>query len=343
MNVLKLNDIIAGDKDKIIHILENIGFEDIKERGNNNGKYLSFANIDGDNKGACVVYVESLKYINYTRNRNGNIYTLVMDILHKSFPGALEYVSKILNIDKSELKTDIVYPFNGFYRKLIKDIEEPEFSMKIYDEQILNEYTNKYSELFFKDGISYLSQQKYKVGYDIWSNRITIPEYTLDGKLCGVMGRLNEENCDHEDRWLPLIPCSRTMTLYGYTNNYSKIQQKDLCVLLESEKAVMQLNTMHCEIGLATCGDKISDIQAKYIKGLHTKRTVIGYDEGLEEEYVREQALKLVIENPIFKNHVGYIYDKEGDILKKGSKNSPSDLSKKAFGELMKNYVHWVS
>lgn len=342
MNVLKLNDIIAGNIEKILLILESLGYEDIKERGGNRGKYLQFANIDGDNKGACVIYVDSLKYINYTRGENGNIYTLVMKIKHKSFPGALDYVARVLNINKNDLKQTIVYPFDGFYRDLIREREEPEFSMKIYDESILDDYINQYSQLFFEDGISYNSQQKYKVGYDIWSNRITIPEYTLDGKLCGIMGRLNEKNCDHDERWLPLIPCSRNLTLYGYTNNYNKIQEKDLCVVLESEKAVMQLNTMRCELGLATCGDNISDVQAKYIKGLHTKKTILAYDEGLEEDYIRSQAEKLKIDNPIFRNKVGYIFDKTGEILKKGSKDSPSDLPKAAFCDLMKNHVVWV-
>ena len=210
------------------------------------------------------------------------------------------------------------------------------------NESILDDYINQYSQLFFEDGISYDSQDKYKVGYDIWSNRITIPEYTLDGKLCGIMGRLNDKNCEHEERWLPLIPCSRNMTLYGYTTNYNKIQQKDLCIILESEKAVMQLNTMRCDIGIATCTDKISDIQAKYIKGMNAKRNIVAYDEGLEEEYIREQAMKIKINNPVFRNKVGYIYDRTGEILKKGSKDSPSDLGKAAFSELMKNHVVWI-
>ena len=56
----------------------------------------------------------------------------------------------------------------------------------------------------------------------------------------------------------------------------------------------------------------------------------------LEEKEDKGSKLKFRVHEIISK-------DKEGDILKKGSKNSPSDLSKKAFGELMKNYVHWVS
>lgn len=342
MNVLKLNDILSGDTDKIIQVLESMGYEEIREKRGQKGGYLAFPNLDGDNKTACNVYIDSLNYNNYTRGKKGNIYTLIMDTKHCNFPQALEYVAQILKLDKNALNKKIEYPFGGFYRNIIRSCEEPEYAMKIYDKSILEEYSNKYSRMFFEDGISYISQSKYGVGYDIWSNRITIPEYTLDGKLCGIMGRLNEKNCNHDDRWLPIIPCSRDLTLYGYTSNYKKIKEKDLVIVGESEKFPMQLNSMRCGIGLATCGHYISDVQAKYIKGLQTSKIILAYDEGQDEEFIREQAEKLKLENSFLKNRVGYVYDKDNDILKKGSKASPSDCNKKDFTNLMKNHVIWL-
>ena len=85
----------------------------------------------------------------------------------------------------------------------------------------------------------------------------------------------------------------------------------------------MQLNSMYCNIGLATCGDNISPVQEKYIKALNTSRIVLAYDEGLEEDYIRSQAEKLIVDNCFMKNKVGYVYDKNNDILKKGQKQSP--------------------
>ena len=73
-----------------------------------------------------------------------------------------------------------------------------------------------------------------------------------------------------------------------------------------------------------------------------TKKIVLAYDEGLEEDNVRMQAEKLVLNNAVFKNRVGYIYDKNNLILPKGSKASPSDLGKDAFLELMKNHIVWL-
>ena len=214
--------------------------------------------------------------------------------------------------------------------------------MTTYDESILDEYAGKYNLMFFKDGIDFQTQEHFNVGFDLESLRITVPEYTLDGKLCGIMGRLNDSKCSKDERWLPIIPCSRSLTLYGYHHNYEFIQQKNIVVVGESEKFVQQLHSMGSHIGLATCGCDVSDIQAKHLKALMTSKIILAYDEGLEEEQIRLQAQKLILNNAVFHNRVGYVFDRENLILPKGSKASPSDLGKDAFTELIKNYVVWL-
>ena len=102
------------------------------------------------------------------------------------------------------------------------------------------------------------------------------------------------------------------------------------------------MSSMNCNIGLATCTDKISDVQQKYIKALNVSRTILAYDEGLEEDYIRSQAEKLKVDNSFMQNKVGYIYDKHNEILKKGAKQSPSDTGIKGFSELVKHHVVWI-
>lgn len=91
----------------------------------------------------------------------------------------------------------------------------------------------------------------------------------------------------------------------------------------ESEKFVQQLHTMRSRIGLATCGNDVSEVQAKYIKGLMVKKVILAYDEGLKEEQIRTQAEKLILNNSVFSNKVGYIFDKSNEILKKEVKPVP--------------------
>lgn len=304
---------------------------------------LRFSREEGTNPTSMRLSLESLKFVCFSTNEYGNIYTLVMKNKKLEFPQALNYVAKFLGLSKSELNTKIKYPFSGFYKGLMKEITEPENTMKTFDEDILNEYSNKYNLMFLNDGINFDTQKEFNIGYDIETDRITIPEYTLEGKLCGIMGRLNDSKCDKQERWLPIIPCSRSLTLYGYHKNYAEIQKRSLVIIGESEKFVQQLHSMNCNIGLALCGCDISTVQAKYIKSLMTNRVILALDEGLEEEQIQMQAKKLIVNNKMFKNKVGYIYDRENELIPKGSKGSPSDFGKETFLELCKSYVVWIN
>lgn len=303
---------------------------------------LRFSREDGHNPTSMRLKIDTLKFDGFSINTHGNIYTLVMTTQKLSFPNALKYVAETLGLEKREFSKKIRYPFGGFYKGLMKEIQEPEYSMTTYDESILDEYADKYNLMFFKDGINFQTQEHFNVGFDLESLRITVPEYTLDGKLCGIMGRLNDSKCSKDERWLPIIPCSRSLTLYGYHHNYESIQQKNIVVVGESEKFVQQLHSMGSCIGLATCGCDVSDVQAKHLKALMIQKIILAYDEGLEEEQIRSQAQKLILSNAVFHNKVGYVYDRDNEILPKGSKASPSDFGKNVFIKLIKTHVVWM-
>lgn len=258
-----------------------------------------------------------------------------------NFPNALKWAADFAGLDREEYDIDIKLPFGGFFQGLVREISEPEFSMKTYDESELDEYKGFYNTMFFKDGISFESQEKFNIGYDALSNRVTIPIYSLDNKLIGIMGRYNGK-CEKEERWLPIIPCSRSLTVYGFNENYQSIQEKGMTVIFESEKSVMQCHSFGCNIALATSGCHISDTQAKHIKSMFLPKIILAYDEGLSQEDIIAEAEKLKMNNQIYKNQVGYIYDREHKYLPEGSKASPSDLGKEIFTKLVKECVIWL-
>lgn len=287
--------------------------------------------------------LDSLRFVCFSTGGKGNLYTLIMNRKILNFPDSLNWVANFLGLDKSEFNREVKLPFGGFYKQLAKSRVEPESTMKTYSESILEPYAGKYNMMFFKDGIDFQTQAKFQVGWDIETLRITIPEWTFDGKLCGIMGRLNDPNCDKGERWLPIVPCSRALTLYGYHQNYETIQSKGLVVVGESEKFVQQLHSMGSSVGLALCGSDISQVQAKYLKGLLIPKIVLALDEGIEEDRVRTLAKRLVCDNTVLKNKVGYIWDDENEVLPKGSKMSPSDVGKQKFSYLVKSKVRWIS
>lgn len=340
ISVDKLNEKICGDYDAIIAILSELGLPNIHL---NKAKHeIRCSRQEGRNPTSIRFNTDTLSFKCFSTDENGNLYTMVMEQLNKTFPQALRWISDVLNIDESNLKSETIkLPFGGYFKKIKQQMDEPELTMKHYDEELLRNYDNNYSLLFCRDGIGYDTQRFFRIGYDFNSNRITIPQWDVNGNLVGVMGRLNQiEQSDY--RWHPVIPCQRSFTLYGYHYNYQEIQKKQYCFIGESEKFVMQMRSMGARNTLATCGCDISMTQARYIKSLMCKRYILCFDEGLSEEFVRRQAQKIKMENSMFKNKVGYTYDANGEILRKGTKNAPSDLGVQQFKKLIKEKIIWI-
>ena len=340
INVTKLNEYLSGNVDAIITILEALDLTDISHNASRHE--VRCAREEGRNPSSVKIDTNTLYYNCFSTGKKGSLYTLIMERLNISFPQSLRWVARILDLEEKEFDSKIVLPFNGYYKEILREENEPELNMKTYDESILESYSRRHSKLFLMDGINHKTQDKFQIGYDYDSMRITIPQWSMSGELVGVMGRLNSHNCPSSSRWLPVIPCARGLTLYGYHLNYADIQQKRTCVILESEKSVMQMDSMGLNYGLATCTNSISNTQARYIKALMVEEIIIGFDEGLEEEQLIEAAQKVKIHNPLFKNKVGYIFDENNELLPKGSKASPTDLGIRRFKKIMRTKVKWL-
>lgn len=336
---MRVNEALSADEDVVREILEELGFTQLTFDACK--RTFRFAREEGRNPTSMVLNLDTLSFHCFSTNSKGNLYTLIMQRKDMNFPNALKWAADYAGLDKEEYDIDIQLPFGGFFQGLVKEISEPEFSMKTYDESELDEYIGFYNTMFLKDGISFESQEKFGIGYDALSNRVTIPIYSLDNKLIGIMGRYNGK-CEKEERWLPIIPCSRSLTIYGFNENYQSIQEKGMAIIGESEKFVMQADSFGCHIALATSGCHISDTQAKHIKSMFLPKIILAYDEGLSEEDIIAEAEKLKMDNQIYKNQVGYIYDREHKYLPEGSKASPSDLGKEVFSTLVKECVVWL-
>lgn len=326
-----------------MEILADLGFEEITKRNGTRGPELRFCRAGGDNPSAMQFLLNTLKYKCYTTNEKGDLYSLVMQQKGCGFSTALSYVAKMAGIAQSELRGNKKLPFGGFYKHVKKESREPEYTMKTYDDSILTPYLWKPNLMFLRDGISFQTQEQHKIGYSLEDSRVTIPTWTLDGKLCGIMGRSNDPDCPHGERWIPIISCARSYTLYGFHQNYLAIQSKGIAVIGESEKFTMQLHSMGSGVGLATCGHSVSKVQARHIKGLLIPKIILAFDEGLEEDEVRAEGEKLLVNNQLFQNRVGYIWDESHDVLPRGSKASPSDFGKEKFLYLMKRKVRWLN
>jgi len=342
MNIIQLNEYLQGDYDKIEELLNKTGFYNISTNRSKNE--IRCAREYGHNATSVSVNVNNLYSKCYSTNIKGNLITLIQKRNKWNFGETLRTVSEILNIDNITFMNQNQLPFGGYYKKIFNEQDVNYIELPTYDEKILDNYHIKPSALFYKDGINYNVQEKYKIGYDRETDRIVVAWRDTNGKIIGIMGRYNSTKVPEEiSRWMPIIPFSKSYTLFGFSENYTNIVEEDCVIILESEKAPMQLESYGINYGLGLGGSHISLTQESFIKSLNVRTVILAYDEGIEEEFAREQALKLVVDTPFVKNKVGYIYDAENHYLKNGMKQSPSDLQLGDFNALIQNKIRWVN
>lgn len=331
INAIKLQEKIIEHPEYIEKILDNLGFTNVKDRN----KYFQFPNKDGDNNSAITILKSTLQYHNYTRDKQGNLFTLIMDDKSYNFPQTLEWVCDVIGENKNNLDQKIKYPFHGFYRNIIQSQTDPENSLKVYPLTILPP-ANNYSKMYLDDGISIEAQERFGIRYCHEDDCILTPIYNLKSDLVGVKAR-NNNNDDYNHRWYMWTPYQKTCVVYGLNFNYHEIITKNTLVIFESEKAVMQCYSFGFNCAAALGGHSISEVQAKIIKSLMVENIIVAFDEGICEEEIQYECKKLVVDNQLYKNKVSYLYDGEHRYLNIGMKQSPSDQGKDKFVGLMKD------
>jgi len=339
ISALQIQNALENNVEAITEILVKLGVPEETIKYNESKHLITSVRPDknADNRAGCLVYTDSLYYMYTTRTGKGSLFSLIMDVKGCNFPRSLEYVTQWTGVEGKRI--EIKYPFGGFYRKFLRsDKRLGDILLDEYSEDDLPEET-ALSQQFFEDGISFKCQEEWGIRYDLDGNNILIPIRDSLGRLVGCKARRGDPSVPHDKRWFAYLPYSKTSVVYGYDRNYKSIQDKSLAVIFEAEKSVLQTASFDFPYSLAIGGHNISDVQERYIKSLMTDRIIIAFDADLPQEELDYWAHKLK-SNKVLKNKVGYIYDKNHDLL--GEKDSPSDHGYKVFKELMKNYVIWV-
>ena len=123
--------------------------------------------------------------------------------------------------------------------------------------------------------------------------------------------------------------------------NEDNIRKCKKVILVESEKAVMQYETMfpNGNIALALSSSHLSDFQIEILKDLGVEEVIIALDKeyehaGTDEEKLYENRLRKTISNRLNFCTVSLLWDVKG-LLKQ--KESPLDRGKEVFLDLFLN------
>ena len=326
------------ENDLISTILADLGCHHIKKKDG----FFQCANPDGDNVTAICVYENyNLTTLDYTRDitngrNSSDIISLVEYFKKESFPYAVKWICDCIDIDYYK-NFDEDLPSSINITKMLLDmqsndeIQEEEKPLKPISESILSYYKPYVNEMFAEDGVDYITQKEFEIGYDEESNRITIPIRDDIGTLVGVKGRYFDRNVPEVNmKFIYLEKCARSQILYGLNRTMPYIKQKNRVFVVEAEKGVMQLWCAGYWETVATGGKKISKCQIDKLTRLCVP-IIFVFDKDVEQSELEDIANRFIDEAEIYA-----IIDKD-NILKE--KESPTDCISK-FEKLLLNNMY---
>lgn len=322
---------LLDNPDSIINILEQYDF--YKPRIHNNE--IRCGLYEGANPTAIRIKLtdnDNLYVCDFSRNISEDFINYLIKVRELDFKTVLNAIKQELGIQSFYTITEKRPIFGGFYNCISRF--QSAMYVKTYPESILDKYNIGYNKWFLKDNISLQTQNYFDIGYDVISQRITIPIRNAYGEIIGVKGRSNYEAADDEPKYLYLIPCPMSQTLFGLSQNYIYLYNGDI-YCYEAEKSVLQCHTYGFYNSVALGSNSLSDTQCKLLMGLQPKRIIFMLDKGLDIDNTMRNIEKLQLYTRMSDAQILYWDWHKNTVLP--DKSSPSDYGKDILQDIINN------
>lgn len=329
---------LLDEPELIQRILETFEFDKIRIRNDE----IRCAFEYGENPTAVVIRLrnnENLFVKDYQRNVSYDLITYIVKEKKVKFKDVLNVIKRETGITSLYNYKKRVGLFNGLYDH-VKKHRKNEVEVQIYPEETLNQYGNTPNLLWLKDGISLCTQRKWGVGYDIESQRITLPIRTSTGEIMAIKGRANFELSEFEPKYLYLKQGPMSQTLFGLSENYDSLYGEDI-LIFESEKSILKLDSWGYNNAVALGSNSLSTVQAKLIISLNPKSVTFMLDNNLPLENTKrnveilQQFCKMRTLDIKFWN---WAYN-----LDIGEKCAPVDGTKEEFMYILENEIENIN
>lgn len=325
---------LLNNPEKLKDLLEHFNFYNVHIHQS----YISFGRAQDASKKSIVIRLEKNDYLyvtDYARNMNKDLFTYISEQRLVDFADIITAVRNILGIDDFGMFNDSYGIFGGFYEKIRK---RNEYSLRTYDESVLDKYVPLANKRFIKDNISITAQQFFGIRYDVESQGIVIPIYNQIGELIGAKVRCNYEVKDGEMKYYYLIPCAMSNTLYGYSQNYNYLAN-NVVYVFESEKSVMQCFSYEIRNCVALGSGSISRKQVQMLFELNPKKIIFMHDVGYGLENILRNIDVVKKYSRFSEVELGYwdFFDRLYD-----DKVSASDLGKEELLRIMDTEIKMI-
>lgn len=323
--------------ESIEHILNTFGFDKIRI----DHKEIRCAYEPGSNPTAVVIRLQdnpNLFVKDYGRN-------LSLDLINYLVQSKNIPFKDVMNTIKQELHLDSIYNykkkvglFGGIYSNISRS--NGDIEVKTYPEEILEQYGNTPNLLWLKDGISLETQRKWGVGYDIISQRITLPIRASTGEIIAVKGRCNYTPDEFEPKYLYLVQGPMSQTLFGYSENYSSLYENNV-IVVESEKSVLKMSSWGYNNVVALGSNSLSATQAKLLMSLNPMSVTFMLDKGLSLYNTKRNAD--LLQTFCAMKQLKIKYWSWEDNITLDDKCAPCDDTKEEFEYILRNEVRDIN
>ena len=239
-------------------IMQALGIPSYSENSTQIVYYTGDKNVD-PYKGSPKLYFykDTSIYVGMTAGRSYDIISLVqtrLSLLKQpcSFLDACQFILDTTNINPDSIsrvkKESHVYDWSNLERFI--RVRKYGNQLSEYNRNIIDTLPPLYPQAWIDEGISEETMEKYQIRYYERCNQTVIPCFDDEARLVGVRVRNWDKDRVEQAKYMPLVTldgqCYKFNTnqvFYGINYNKPEIERTGKVIIVESEKAVMKLDT----------------------------------------------------------------------------------------------------
>ena len=337
-------------------IMQALGIPSYSENSTQIIYYTGDKNVD-PYKGSPKLYFykDTSIYVGMTAGRSYDIISLTqtrLSLLKRpcSFLDACQFILDTTNINPDSIsrvkKEGHVYDWSNLERFI--RVRKYGNQLSEYNRNIIDTLPPLYPQAWIDEGISEETMDKYQIRYYERCNQTVIPCFDDEARLVGVRVRNWDKDRVEQAKYMPLVTldgqCYKFNTnqvFYGINYNKPEIERTGKVIIVESEKAVMKLDTYMGEhnIALGMYGSNLG-IQRRnqLIKmGVNTVSYVVDNDFiGQDDEFFEQWREKIRHFIKLWDGfcRVEIVWDNLGLL---GPKENATDRTKEIWEQLWEN------
>ena len=239
-------------------IMQALGIPSYSENSTQIVYYTGDKNVD-PYKGSPKLYFykDTSIYVGMTAGRSYDIISLTQTRLALlkqpcSFLDACQFIIDTTNINPDSIsrvkKEGHVYDWSNLERFI--RVRKYGNQLSEYNRNIIDTLPPLYPQAWIDEGISEETMDKYQIRYYERCNQTVIPCFDDEARLVGVRVRNWDKDRVEQAKYMPLVTldgqCYKFNTnqvFYGINYNKPEIERTGKVIIVESEKAVMKLDT----------------------------------------------------------------------------------------------------